>query len=128
MFQTKEQDKTPKQQLSEVEIGSLPKKEFRVIIIKMNQELRKRMDAQSEKLQEVFNKELENIKSDQTELKNTITKMKNTLEGISSRINEAEQIGELEERMVESTATEQNEGKKNEKKGQFKRPLGHQTH
>ena len=76
MFQTKEQDKTPKQQLSEVEIGSLPKKEFRVIIIKMNQELRKRMDAQSEKLQEVFNKKLENTKDNQTELNNTITKMK----------------------------------------------------
>ena len=32
------------------------------MIIKMIQELGKRMDAQSEKLQEVFNKELENIK------------------------------------------------------------------
>lgn len=33
------------------------------------------MDAQSEK-SEVFNKELEKIKNNQTELKNTITKMK----------------------------------------------------
>ena len=48
------------------------------------------MDAQSEKLQEVFDKELENIKS-KTELKNTIIEVKYTLEGINSRINEAEE-------------------------------------
>ena len=35
MFQTKEQDKTPKEELSVVEIGNLPEKEFRVMIIKM---------------------------------------------------------------------------------------------
>ena len=34
MFQTKEKDKTPEEELSEVEIGNLPKKEFRVEIIK----------------------------------------------------------------------------------------------
>ena len=49
MFQTKEQDKIP-EQLSEVETGNLPEKEFRVMIVKMIQELRKRIDAQSEKL------------------------------------------------------------------------------
>ena len=31
----KEQDKTPEEQLSEVEIGNLPEKEFRVMIVKM---------------------------------------------------------------------------------------------
>ena len=39
MFQIKEQDKTPEEQLSEVEIGNLPEKEFKVMIIKMIQEL-----------------------------------------------------------------------------------------
>ena len=34
MSQTKEQDKTPKEELSDVEIGNLPKKEFRVMMIK----------------------------------------------------------------------------------------------
>ena len=62
MFQIKEQDKIPEEQLREVEIGNLPEKEFKVMIVKMIQELGKRMNAQSEKLQEVFNKELENIK------------------------------------------------------------------
>ena len=42
-------------------------------------------------------------------MNNTITEMKNTLEGINSRITEAEeQINDLEERMVAFTATEQN--------------------
>ena len=59
IFQMKEQDKTP-EQLSEVERGNLPKKEYRVIIVKMIQEFMNRMDAQSEKIQ-VFNKEVENI-------------------------------------------------------------------
>ena len=39
--------------------------------------------------------------------------MKNTLEGINSRITDAEeQISDLEDRMVEITATEQNKGKR----------------
>ena len=33
MFQMKEQDKAPKEALSEMEIGSLPEKEFRVMIV-----------------------------------------------------------------------------------------------
>ena len=50
-------------------------------------------------------------------MNNTITKMKNTLEGINSRINEAEEgISELEDRMLEICAAEQNKEKKSEKK------------
>ena len=41
MSQMKEQDKTPEQQLSEVEIANLPKKEFRVTIVKVIQDIRK---------------------------------------------------------------------------------------
>lgn len=55
-----------------MEIANPPEEEFRVMIVKMIQELRKRMDIQSESIQEVFNKEFENIKNKQTELKNTI--------------------------------------------------------
>ena len=47
MFQTKEKDKNPQEQLNEEEIGNLPEKEFRVMIIKMIQDLRKRMEAQT---------------------------------------------------------------------------------
>ena len=47
-------------------------------------------------------------------MNNTITEMKNTLEGINSRITEAEEwISDLEERMVEIAVSEQR--KKNEK-------------
>ena len=46
-------------------------------------------------------------------MNNTITEMKNTLEGINSRITEAEeQRNELEDRMVEFTAAEQNKEKR----------------
>ena len=49
MFQMKEQDKTP-EELSDVEIGNLPEKEFRVMIVKMIQKLGRKMDAQCKKL------------------------------------------------------------------------------
>jgi len=45
-----------------MEIGNLPKKELRLIIIKTIKEIRKRVNAQSENF-EVFDKKLENIKN-----------------------------------------------------------------
>ena len=50
MYQMKEQDKTPKKQLNEVEIGNLPEKKFRIMIGKMIQDLGKRMEANIEKM------------------------------------------------------------------------------
>ena len=68
----------------------------------MIQDLRKRMEAKTEKMQEMFTKDLEELKNKQTE-------MNNTLERINSRITEAEgRINDLEDRMVEIIATEQN--------------------
>ena len=110
----KEKDKTPEKQLNEVEIGNLPEKEFRIMIVKMIQDYRKRMEAKIEKMQEMFNKDLEELKNKkleelkkkhleelknkQTEMNNTITEMKYTLEGINNRITEAEeQISDLED-------------------------------
>ena len=46
----KGQDKTPEKQPSEVEIGNLPEKEFIIMIVKMIQGLRKRMEAQIKKI------------------------------------------------------------------------------
>ena len=113
MYQMKEQDEIPEKQLHEVEIGNLPEKEFRIMIVNMIQDLGKRMDAKIEKMQEMFNKDLKELKNKQTEMTNTITEMKNTLEGINSRITEAEErISDLEDRMVEFTATEQNKEKR----------------
>ena len=50
MSQTKEQGKTPEEQLREVEIGNLPEKELRVMTVKMIQDLGKRMEVQTEKI------------------------------------------------------------------------------
>ena len=50
-YQMKEQDKTSEKQLNEVEIGNLPEKEFRIMIVKMIQDLRKGIQAKIEKLQ-----------------------------------------------------------------------------
>ena len=76
----------------------------------MIQDLGKRMEAKIEKMQEMYTKDLE-------ELKNRQTEMNNTLERINSRITDAEErINDLEDRTVEITTTEQNTEKKNEKK------------
>ena len=64
IFQTKEQDTTP-EQLSEVQIGSLPEKEFKVGIVKMIQDLGKRMEVQSDRIQEMFDKDLEALSNKQ---------------------------------------------------------------
>ena len=62
-----------------MEIGILPEKEFKIMIVKMIQDLGNRMEAKIEKMQEMFTKNLK-------ELKNRQTEMNNTLEGIESRI------------------------------------------
>ena len=80
-FQIKVQDTTPEKQLNEVEIGNLPEKEFRILIVNMIQVLRKGMEAKVEKTQKVFTEDLQELKKKQTE-------MNNALEGIQSRITE----------------------------------------
>ena len=93
----KEQSKNPPDLTNEEEIGSLPEKEFRVMIVKMAQNLGNRM----EKIQETFNKDVEEIKSKQTMMNNTINEIKNSLEGINSRITEAEErISDLEDKIM----------------------------
>ena len=111
MQHMKEKGKNPPDQTNEEEIGSLPEKEFRIMIVKMIQNLGNRM----EKIQEMFNKELEELKSKQTMMNNTINEIKNSLEGINSRISEAEErVSDLEDRIVEITAAEQNKEKRME--------------
>ena len=79
------------------------------MIVKVIENLGNRM----EKIQETFNKNLEELKSKQTMMNNTINEIKNTLEGINSRITEAEEwISDLEDRIVEITARERNKEKR----------------
>ena len=56
-------DKTPEKQLNVVELGNLPEKELRIMIVKMIQDLGKTM----EKVQEMFTKDLEELKNKQDE-------------------------------------------------------------
>ena len=66
-----------------------------------------------EKIQEMFNKDLEELKSKQTMMNNTINEIKHSLEGINSRITEAEEwISDLEDKIVEITTTEKNKEKR----------------
>ena len=76
----KQKGKILQNQINEEEIGNLLEKEFRVMIVKMIQNLRNRTEERTEKIQEMFNKDLEELKNKQTEMNNTITEMKNTLE------------------------------------------------
>ena len=69
--QVKEQDKSPPNQTKEEGIGSLPEKEFRIMIVKMIQNLENKMELQInrlktkiEKMQEMFNKDIEEIKKE----------------------------------------------------------------
>ena len=58
-----------------------------------------------EKIQESINKDPEELKNKHAETNNTITEI--TLEGVNSRISEAEeQISELEDKMIEITSEE----------------------
>jgi len=83
----KEQDRNTEVQINEEEIGKLPEKEFRIMIVKMIKNLENKM----EKMQESINKNLEELKNKHTETKDTMTEIKNTLEGIYSRISEAKE-------------------------------------
>ena len=85
--QMKEQGKNPPDIKNEEEIGSLPEKEFRIMIVKMIQNLGNRL----EKIKQTFNKDLEELKSKQTVMNNKINEIQNSVEEINSKITEAEE-------------------------------------
>ena len=85
--QMKEQTKNTKVERNEEEVNKLPEKQFRIMIVKMIKNLGNKM----EKMQESFNKDPEELKNKHTETKRTVTEIKNILEGINSRISEAEE-------------------------------------
>ena len=87
MGKMKEQTRNTEVQINEKEIGKLPEKEFRIMIVKMIKNFERKM----EKMQESINKDLEELKNKHAETNNTITEIKNTLEGINSRISEAQE-------------------------------------
>ena len=71
------------------------------------------LDTRIEKMQERFNKDLEEIKKSQWIMNNAINEIKNTLEGTNSRIMEAEdRNSEVEDRMVEINESERKKEKR----------------
>ena len=82
MAQMKEQIKTPEKELNEMGKRNLSDAEFKTLVIRMLKEL---------------SEDLNSIKRIQSEMKDTLIKVKNNLQGINSRVDEAEDhINDLE--------------------------------
>ena len=64
----KKQTRNTKVKTNEEEIGKLPEKEFRIMIVKV-----KNLNNKMEKIQESINKDLEELKNKHTETNSTIT-------------------------------------------------------
>ena len=116
--QAKEQESCPPNQTKEEEKGNLPDKEFQIMIVKMIQNLEIKMESpinsletRIEKMQERFNKDVEEIKESQYIMNNAINEIRNTLEA-TNRIMEAEdRISDIEDRMVEINESERKKQK-----------------
>ena len=81
----KEQDNCSPNQTQEEEIGNLPDKEFQIMIVKIIQNLENKLELQTnsletriEKMQERFNKDLQEIKKSQYIMNNAINEIRNT--------------------------------------------------
>ena len=85
--QMKEQTRNTEVQVNEEEIGKLPEKEFRIMVVKMIKNFENKM----EKMKESIKKDLEELKNKHAETNSTITEIKNAPEGINSRISEAKE-------------------------------------
>ena len=68
----KKQTRNTEVQINEEDIGKLPEKEFRIIIVKMI----KNLESKMEKMQESINKDLEKLKNKHAETNNTLLKLR----------------------------------------------------
>ena len=91
--------KKPEDQLSDQEILRLQEKDFRLLMLKVMQDVGNELEAKMDNLQETLRKEIQDIILKQEEMQTTITEIKNSLEAANSRIQGAEeQISKVEER------------------------------
>ena len=88
--QMREKGKTPENKLSD-EILSLQEKDFRLLMLKMMQDIGNKLEAKMDNLQETLTKEIRDINLKQEEMQNTITEIKNSLEAANSKIQEAKE-------------------------------------
>lgn len=88
--QITEEEKNPESPLSDLEIISLQEKDFRLMIVKMTQDIGNGLEAKTDNLQQTLSKEIQNLKLKQAEMQNTTPEIKYSLETTNSRIEEAE--------------------------------------
>ena len=99
-----------------MEVGKLPDKELKRMVIKMLPEVRRTVRELSENLTEI-----QNVKhqTELTGLKNTITGLKNTAQVFNNRLDEAgKRITEIKNRAVELIQSEQQKRKEERKKSE----------
>ena len=72
----REKEKNPENQLSDEEILSLQEKDFRLLMLKMMQDIGNKLEAKMDNLQETVSKEIQDIKHKQEKRQNTITETK----------------------------------------------------
>ena len=65
----KEKGKTPENQLSDQEILSVQEKDFRLLMLKMMQDIGNKLKAKMDNLQETLSKEIQDVKLKQEEIK-----------------------------------------------------------
>ena len=73
--QIREKEKSPEKQPSDQEILILQEKDFRLLMLKMTQDIENKLEAKMDKLQETLSKEMQDIKLKQEEMQNTITEI-----------------------------------------------------
>ena len=120
----REKGKNPEKQLSEEDILSLQEEDFRLLMLKMMEDIGNKLEAKMDNLQEMSSKEIQDIELKPEEMHNTITERKNSLEAASSRTQEAEERrSEVEDRLVGITDAEQKREKRLKKNEESLREL-----
>ena len=88
-MQSKGREDSPLKELNEMEVTTVSDIEFKIMVIKMFKELTDNYKELSEKYISM-KKEIETINKKHEKNKQKILEIKNTLEGITSRLDEAE--------------------------------------
>ena len=70
----REEEKNSEKQLGDLDIINLHEKDFRLMIVKMIQDIRNNLEAKIDKLQETLSKEIQDLRIKQAEMQNTILK------------------------------------------------------
>nr|KAF6500917.1 hypothetical protein HJG59_007942 [Molossus molossus] len=113
--QMKEQNKTPRKELSEMEISNLTDAEFKILLIKMLNELSENLNELSEGLKSI-KKDRSEMKDAQSEMKEPLTEIKNNLHRFNSRVHKSKkQTIDLEYKEAKNAQSEQQKKKRIQK-------------